>query len=246
VLILFINDLRANEQFAWKPAILSMDNCSIRTRPEVSTILSERDFKVITFRPHKTQIFLALDLSLFRVLKRHLQDKLPLGNDDLTVAFIQKAFHSLKQMCIPDNVRNVLKILGFEFSIAKSPYARLLRDGKLLEIHRLREMWDTDYSLDRLSKRRRETRYRWVRQDSRIREIVITYLFSNEILKYLGFNIRFTFGLGAISAMMSLVKWNFLSFTCCKKCSGWEKSIRKFESGDIHTESDVSTFRGVS
>jgi hypothetical protein len=58
----------------------------------------------MTFPPHTTQIFHALDLSLFGVFKRKLQDTLPLGNDDRVVAFLQKAFHSLKQTFVPDNV----------------------------------------------------------------------------------------------------------------------------------------------
>jgi hypothetical protein len=33
-----------------------------------------------------------------------VQDKLLLGIDDRVVAFIQKAFHSLKQTFVPDNV----------------------------------------------------------------------------------------------------------------------------------------------
>jgi hypothetical protein len=41
VLILFINKLRANEQFAEKPAMLLIDNCFIQTKPEVLPILRE-------------------------------------------------------------------------------------------------------------------------------------------------------------------------------------------------------------
>jgi hypothetical protein len=70
-------------------------------------------------------------LSLVGVLKKKLQYKLPIGNDDLLLAFIQNVFRSLKQMLIPDNVRNPFKMLGFEFNIAKSPYTLLLREEKL-------------------------------------------------------------------------------------------------------------------
>jgi hypothetical protein len=97
VLIPFINRVWTNDQLAGKPAILLMENCSIHTRPEVQRMLREHDVKVITVPPHTTQIFQALDLSLFGVLKRKLQYKLPIGNDDRVVGFIQKAFHSLKQ-----------------------------------------------------------------------------------------------------------------------------------------------------
>jgi hypothetical protein len=81
---------------------------------------------MITFPPHTTQIFQALDLRLFGVLQRKLHSKLPLGNHRLVVAFIRKAFDFLKEMFVPDNVRNAFKMLGLEFRILTSPYTLLL------------------------------------------------------------------------------------------------------------------------
>jgi hypothetical protein len=165
VLILFINRVRTNDQLAGKPVILLMDNCSLQARPEVIKMLREHDVKVITFPLHTTQVFQALDLSLFGVLKRKLQYELPLGNDDRVVAFIQKAFQSLKQTFVPDNMRNAFKRFGFEFNIAKSPYILLLREEKLRGSLGFRELWDADDPLDQLPKRRREARYGWIIQD---------------------------------------------------------------------------------
>jgi hypothetical protein len=94
-----------------------------------------------------------------------MQYQLPRGNDDRVVAFIQKAFHSLKQTFVPDNVRKAFNMLGFQFHIAKSPYTLLLREEKLGGGQGLREIWDADYPLDQLSKRRRDTQYGWISQD---------------------------------------------------------------------------------
>jgi hypothetical protein len=165
VLIPFINRVRTNDQLAGKPAILLMENCSIHTRPDVPQRVREHCVKVIAFPPHTTQVFQALDLSLFGGLKRKLQYKLPLANDDRVVAFIQKASHSLKQTFVPDNVRNAFKMLGFEFNITKSPHTLLLRDEKLRGSQGFRETWDADYPLDQLSKRYREARYGWINKD---------------------------------------------------------------------------------
>jgi hypothetical protein len=164
VLIPFIDRVRTNDQFAGKPAILLMDNCLIHTRPEVLKALREHNVKVITFPPHTTQVFQTLDLSLFGVLKRKLQYKLPLGNDDQVLGFIQRVFHSLRQAFVPDNIRNAFRMLGFVFSIAESPYTLLLREEKLRGSEAFREIWDADYPVDRLSKRRRESRYGWINQ----------------------------------------------------------------------------------
>jgi hypothetical protein len=165
VLIPFINRVRTNVQFAGKPAILLMDNCCIQTRPEIPKILRGHDVKMVTFPPHTIQVFQALDLSLFDALKRTLQSKLPLGNVGQVLAFIQKVSHSVKQTCVLDNVQNAFKMLGFEFNIAKSPYTLLLREEKLRGSQGFREIWNADYPLDQLSKRRREARYEWINQN---------------------------------------------------------------------------------
>ena len=121
-----------------------MDNCSIHMRPDVLKILREHDVKVIAFLPHTTQVFQTLDLSLFGVFPRKLQYNLPLGNDDQVLDVIQKVFHSLKQTFVPDNVRSVLKMLGFEFNVAKLPHILLLREEKLRGSRRFRKIWDAD------------------------------------------------------------------------------------------------------
>jgi hypothetical protein len=72
VLTPFMNKLWANEQFAGKPAILQMDNCSIHARPKVLPIFRELNLKGITFPPDTTQIFQTFGLSRFGVFKRKL------------------------------------------------------------------------------------------------------------------------------------------------------------------------------
>jgi hypothetical protein len=144
---------------------LLLDNCSIHTTPEILSILREHNVKVITFPPHTTQIFQVLDLSLFGVFKRKMQYKLPFGNDNLTTKFIQKAFHSLKQTFVADNVRSAFRMLGFEFNISETPYTLLFREEKLRQSHGFREIREVDYPVDKLSKRRREARYGWINQD---------------------------------------------------------------------------------
>jgi hypothetical protein len=119
-----------------------MGNWNIRARPEVLKILREHGVKVITFLPHTTQVFQVLALSLSGVIKTEVPPKLPFGNDDQVVAFIQQAFHSLKQTFVPDNVRNAFKMLGFELNIAKSPDTLLLQEEKLRGSRKFPKIWD--------------------------------------------------------------------------------------------------------
>jgi hypothetical protein len=62
------------------------------TQDGVLATLREHDVEGITFSPYATQIFQALDLSLFGVLIKKMQDKLPFDNDYLTFWFIHKVF----------------------------------------------------------------------------------------------------------------------------------------------------------
>ena len=109
--------------------------------------------------PHAIQIFQTRDLSRFGVLKKKMQSELPFGNDNRTVRFIQNGFHSLKQTLAEDNVRNAFRMLAFEFDITQTPCTPLLREKKLRESQGLRDIWDSDYPPDQISKRRRAGRY---------------------------------------------------------------------------------------
>jgi hypothetical protein len=91
-----------------------MDNFFIHTKPEVLTILREHSVKGIIFPPHTTRRFQALDLIPCGVLQRKLEYQLAPGDDERTFEFIQKAFHSVEQTFLPDNVRNAFEMLRFK------------------------------------------------------------------------------------------------------------------------------------
>jgi hypothetical protein len=165
VLIPLIERLRTNPEFTGKSAILLRDNCSIHTKPEVLAALRDQNVKVISFPPHTTQIFQALDLCLFGVFKKKTQYKLPFANDNLTVNFIRRAFHTLKQTFVPDNVRSAFKLLGLDFNITQTPYTLLSREDMLGQSQGFQEIWEAYYPLNQLSKRRQEARYGWINQD---------------------------------------------------------------------------------
>jgi hypothetical protein len=70
IVLLYIEELRSNCEFADRDAILLMDNYSIHTRAETLQKLADSRVKVITFPPHTTHIFPNLDLNLFGVFKK--------------------------------------------------------------------------------------------------------------------------------------------------------------------------------
>jgi hypothetical protein len=115
--------------------------------------------KAVIFSPQTTQIFQTLDLSPFDVFKRKIQYQLPFANDNLTVNFIRNAFHALNQTFVPDNVRSAFKLLGLEFNVTQTPCTLLFREDELRRSQGFQEIWEANYPLDQLSKRRREARY---------------------------------------------------------------------------------------
>jgi hypothetical protein len=106
VLLPDVDELRTNEEFADKDAVLLMDNCSIHVRPDTSQLLADHRFKVITFPLHTSHIFQSLDVSLFGNFKRKTKYKLPLESEDTTAGFIRRIFLMMKQTLVETNLRS--------------------------------------------------------------------------------------------------------------------------------------------
>jgi hypothetical protein len=58
-----------NPSYSKAEAVLLMDNCSVHVTPEIFRLLGENHIKIVTFAPHPTNIFQALNLSFFGVFK---------------------------------------------------------------------------------------------------------------------------------------------------------------------------------
>jgi hypothetical protein len=78
--------------------------------------------------PHITQIFQELDVSLFGVLKRKGQYKLPIEDDQRTAPFLRKTYRAFKQTMIETNRWGAFHELGFEFDTSVEPYHLLFHE----------------------------------------------------------------------------------------------------------------------
>jgi hypothetical protein len=61
VLLPYVDELRSNEEFPDKEAVLLMDNCSIHVQGDTLQMLADHRVKVLMFPPHTTHIFQSLD-----------------------------------------------------------------------------------------------------------------------------------------------------------------------------------------
>jgi hypothetical protein len=71
---------------------------------DVIGLLAKARGCVITFAPYTTQIFQILDVTLFGVLKRHTRYELPFREQKVTVKFVMKVSHTLKQTIADPNI----------------------------------------------------------------------------------------------------------------------------------------------
>jgi hypothetical protein len=70
VLLPYVDELRSNEKFANKEAVLLRDNCSVYVQGDTLQMLADHRVKVLTFRPHTTHIFQNLELNFFENFKK--------------------------------------------------------------------------------------------------------------------------------------------------------------------------------
>jgi hypothetical protein len=83
-------------------------------RQDILQTLENRRGKVLTFPPQTTVTFQCLDLSLFGILKKKMNDKLPLEQQNSAAGFIRRIFRNLKQTLVPDNIRNAFVHIGIQ------------------------------------------------------------------------------------------------------------------------------------
>jgi hypothetical protein len=157
-----LNELRSLEQFADEDAVLLMDNCSSHIGKVILALLRDARVRVITWPPHTTQIFQELDISLFGVLKRRGQYKLPFGDDQDTATFLLKTYRTFKQTMVEVNIWGAFQQAGFEFDVSVEPYRLRFEGAKLRASPAFQEIWSLDFPLGRLSARRQNASFGWI------------------------------------------------------------------------------------
>jgi hypothetical protein len=162
VFIQNLNELRSLEEFADEEAVLLMDNCPSHVGELILSVLRDVRVRVISWPPHTTQIFQELDVSLFGVLKRKGQYKLPIEDDQGTAAFRLKTYRAFKQTMIEANIWGAFHELGFEFDTSVEPYRLLFHEEILRATPGFREIWALDFPLEKLSLRRQNAKFGWI------------------------------------------------------------------------------------
>jgi hypothetical protein len=114
---------------------------------------------VITFAPHATEVFEALDPTIFGVPERCPRYELPFDENNATVKVITNVYHDFTQTMAWPNVWGTLCALEFDFDTRREPYELLFDEVKLTESAGLEEPCSVDFPLDQLSGRRHTARF---------------------------------------------------------------------------------------
>jgi hypothetical protein len=123
--------------------------------------------KVLTFPPHTTSIFQCFHLSLFGILKKRINHRLPLDSDDSTAMFIKRNFHNMKQTLVEDNVPSAFIQIEVRYHIDVVFHRLIFGESTLRESPGFLTLWRRDYPLGQLSIRRRNAQFGWVNQGMR-------------------------------------------------------------------------------
>jgi hypothetical protein len=96
VLLPNLNELRTLAESVHEEYILLIDDCLIHVTEAVLALLRDARVRLITWVPHTTQTLHHLDVSLFGVLKRGGQFKLPFDDDQDIADFLFKVYRIFK------------------------------------------------------------------------------------------------------------------------------------------------------
>jgi hypothetical protein len=141
-LLPYIAELRSNDEFADREAVLLIDNCSVHNRLATLQKLADHRVKVITFPTPTTHIFQSFDLSIFGTFKKRMGYQLPFDNDEITTGFVKRVFHNAKQTLVEDNVRSAFMQLRLSCDIRTTPYLLLFDENMLRESPGFLALWE--------------------------------------------------------------------------------------------------------
>ena len=159
VLIPYINSVREKYQCPEKEALLMMDSCSSHCTTNVMKLLGENKIIAFAFPSHTTNIFQALDLSLFGIFKRTKnQEDIPNFQKKLK-KIIFKILQSYEKSATCFNIRASFEKAGLTSNMATKPRILIFSVQKVINNSGFKQLWNLNIKVEDLSKRRLSQRF---------------------------------------------------------------------------------------
>jgi hypothetical protein len=148
-------------EFANQTAVLLMDSALPHVSERVLQLLGQNKILIVVFPAHTTNIFQALDLTFFAVLKKLKQTATGEFEDDSINEQITKLVQAYEQTQTATSmtIRGALRRAGMYPDIGTKPFRMRFDEEQLKDCPGFIEIWNHNISIEDLSRRRRLHRF---------------------------------------------------------------------------------------
>ena len=159
VLIPYIDSVRQIHQIPKEQSVLLMDSASCHCSERILRFLGEHNVLVLVYPSHTSNIFQALDLSFFGILKRNKgkEDEF-LTEDELTKQILD-IIQAYEKTATSLNIKGSFSKAGIVYLVDEKPYRISIDEETLRNNKGFIEIWDKNISIDVLSKRRQNQKF---------------------------------------------------------------------------------------
>ena len=148
-----------------KPALLFYDNCQAHIDEDLLRNLAENKILVITYPPHTSQIFQALDRLTFSLIKEKKRHALKDDDENPLIDHIRRIFKGYEESTTSENVRAAFTHTGFnQIEIDGVKYLQVDED-KIRNFSEFKEIWEINFPEENLTPRRKNQRWGWINEE---------------------------------------------------------------------------------
>jgi hypothetical protein len=159
VLVPYVTNVRSNRDLANEPAVLLMDSVCPHISERILRLLGENRIIVLVFPAHTTNLFQALDLVFFGVVKK-LKQTASGDYDDKTMNHqIFRLIQAYEQTATSLTIKGSFRKAGLSANTRVIPFRLQFDDAVLKENPGFKESWDRNISIEELSRQRQAHRF---------------------------------------------------------------------------------------
>jgi hypothetical protein len=165
VLVPYVTNVRSNPALANEPAVLLMDSAGPHVSERILKLLGENRIIALVSPAHTTNLFQALDLVFFGVLKK-LKQTASGDYDETSMNYqIFKLIQAYEQTATSLTIRGSFRKAGLSSNTKVRPFRLQFDDTVWRENPGFKEIWDRNISIEELSRRRQAHRFGIINQE---------------------------------------------------------------------------------
>lgn len=131
VFLVYIQNLRNEEKFKDKPAVLICDNCAAHFDNAMIKKLTQNNVRLITIPPHSSHLFQPLDLVTFGVFKNEIRSTTSKYENGTQLDRIARVLSAIERATTSENNRNAFYRAGLEIDTSTDPHIVIINENKL-------------------------------------------------------------------------------------------------------------------